>query len=151
MHRFIVKHQAADALSRALTAGEDRIDLNDALSVLTIVPADKEKEAKGINERHIVVNEALNDIVPELLAVSKMAMTSTPFNEPTTAELLIEQSKDLLCRQRASTVGAPGSYCSYNRSGFLICVALPLSMERYRESFHDRYRRCFYTPNTTRD
>lgn len=69
------------------------------------------------------MSEALSAVEPELTAVSKMAMTSTPFTEPRTAEFLYEQSEDPPCGQNASTVGTLGSEYSYNPNGFLVHVA----------------------------
>lgn len=83
----------------------------------------KAKEAEESNQKHHIMSEALNMIAEGLLAVSTIATTSTLFTEPTNAEFLAEQSKDLLVRQLASTVGTPGFDYSNNGNGFLTRVA----------------------------
>lgn len=62
MYQTGIKHQAADALSRISTDGEDKTDLNDALPVLTIVLANRVKEAGEIDENYHIMSEALNKI-----------------------------------------------------------------------------------------
>lgn len=56
-------------------------------------------------EKHHIVKEVLNGIAPELLTISKIAMTSTTFPSPITAKFLAEQSKDPLRCQALSNIG----------------------------------------------
>lgn len=71
--------------------------------------------------KHQIVNEALNEIVAGLPAVSTTGTTQRPFTKPSTAEFLAEKSE--LCHQLVSTVGTLGSDYSYKRNGFLIRAA----------------------------
>lgn len=101
-----IKHRAADALWRLTIDGKDNTDLNDALLVLTTVPANEAKEAEEIDEKHHFVIEAHNAIAPGLTAVFHIARTL--LIEVVTAEFLAEHSEDLLCGQLASTAGTTG-------------------------------------------
>lgn len=50
LHRTFMKHQAAVTLLRLPTDAEDKTDLNDALPVLTILPADEAQKAEKDDE-----------------------------------------------------------------------------------------------------
>lgn len=98
-------------------------DLNDALLVLMIVPADNANEVERNYEKHHIVYEALN---ANALGVSAMFTTETtrkPFMEPTKAEFLAENSIEQLCRHLAASVETLRSDYFYNRNVFLICFA----------------------------
>lgn len=121
MHQAGIKSQAANVPSSIPTNREDKTDLNEALLVLTIVPTNKVKVAKKNDEKHNIVNEALNTNAPGLQAVPKSL--ETLFIAPRTAKFLAERSNDPLCRQLTSTVGTPGSDYSQNCIGILILRA----------------------------
>lgn len=62
------------------TDRESKTDLDYALLVTTILPADEAKEADGNEKYHIIVNEALNMSLPRLSDVSANATTPSPFS-----------------------------------------------------------------------
>lgn len=109
VHRDGVKHLAPDALSQLSNEGEHKIDLNDALMLLTIVKTDKAKEAEEKDEEHSIPNKALNVIVPGLRGESKIATTPAKLTDVAPAEYLVNQSKDTFCRQLALPIGTLGS------------------------------------------
>lgn len=110
-------------LSKLPTVREEKTDLIDALSVLTILPTGRLKKAEGNDEKPQIVNEALNAMAQGLPAVSKMTMISKLFTEPMTADSLPETSEDRRCGKLASSFRASGSYYSHNRNRFLTHIA----------------------------
>lgn len=84
------------------TEKQDTSELNDTLTVLTIRPAGTEKEAKRYVKKCHILHEVLDTTGPRLPAVSGTAIGSTPLTEPMTAEILVEQLKDLPFRLLAS-------------------------------------------------
>lgn len=101
--------------------GKDKPDLNGALQLLTILPANKTKEAEGIDKMHHIKNDALNATAPAFRDLSKNA--TTPFIEPRRARFLAKQSKVPICRILVSTVGTPCYDYSKNRNGFKVGAA----------------------------
>lgn len=83
---------------------------------------DKAEEAEENDGKHHIMNEALSAIVQGFAVISTIG-TPTSFTGPSIAEFLAEQSKDQLCHQLASTIGAPCSDYFYSRNVFLISVA----------------------------
>lgn len=72
-----------------------------------IVQTNKAKDVEEINGKQPMGSEGLNRNAPRFLAVSKIS--SALFTEPTTAESLYVQSKDILYRHLVSTVGTSDS------------------------------------------
>lgn len=120
MHSVGVKRQASDALSRLLIHGGDKIILNHAIPVLTIVQANNAKGGEVNIAKYHIVNEVLITMAPGLSAVFLMALPPTPCIQSTTAEFLAEKSKDLLCRKLGSAFRILRADYFYNRNVFLI-------------------------------
>lgn len=80
-----IKTQAADALLQLLTDGEDKINFNDTLPALMIVPVDKTKEVEEIDEKQHVVSVVPKATALELLTVFTTATTPTTFTDLITA------------------------------------------------------------------
>lgn len=123
LHQSNIKHQPADALSRLTTYGHDRSKLNDAILVLMIFPVGKVKRAKYDVENADIQGDVLDVPLSGLPAVLSIANVPNPPTEPSTAQFLTEQSKDLFCLLLPSTVVTPSYNYSYSRNELFAFVA----------------------------
>lgn len=80
-----MKPLALDAVSPLPSYREDKIDLNNALATLTLVPANKAEKAEGNDVMHHIMNKALNRNEPGHPAVSTNTMKTMPLHELNTA------------------------------------------------------------------
>ena len=107
VHRAGVKHQAADALSRLPTDGEDKAPLDDEIPVLVIQHDDEQTVSTVV-------------CVHEQYETTDGPAIELPDGALTLDALIRAQKTDTFCKRIADTVDTPGSAFNYDRDGVLV-------------------------------
>jgi len=171
VHRPGIKHQAADALSRLNTQGEDEEPLEDEVPTLLIAT-----EAVEADEHEVcVIFPAEDDELPGLPEVLPVVTDPATIKPISVEELIAAQSKDEYCRKLMTESDTEGSRFSYDEEGVLIRLSpldhaqqrvIPLRLQArvlYLSHYpltaghpkgskmYDTMRRHYYWPNMAND